>query len=59
VRHFPTAFAHSPRWVLRHGREMLAHTFRGSTWRSFLGLESQRRVFERYRRLRLAEREYV
>jgi len=59
VRHFPTAFAHSPRWVLRHGREMLAHTFRGSTWRSFLGLESQRQVFERYRRLRQAEREYV
>jgi anaerobic magnesium-protoporphyrin IX monomethyl ester cyclase len=59
VRHFPTAFVHSPRWVLRHGREMLAHTFRGSTWRSLLGLESQRRVFERYRKLRQAEREYV
>ena len=59
VRHFPAALAHSPWWVLRHARAMLAHTFRGSTWRSFLGLESQRRVFERYRKLRLAEREYV
>jgi radical SAM superfamily enzyme YgiQ (UPF0313 family) len=59
LRHFPTAFAHSPLWVLRHGREMLAHTFRGSSWRSALGLESERRVFERYRELRRAEREYL
>jgi hypothetical protein len=38
---------------------MLAHTFRGSSWRSVLGLESPRRTFERYRRIRQAEREYV
>jgi anaerobic magnesium-protoporphyrin IX monomethyl ester cyclase len=59
LRHFPAAFAHSPLWVLRHGREMLAHTFRGSTWRSAIGIESDRRVFERYRERRRAEREYV
>jgi hypothetical protein len=38
---------------------MLAHTFRGSSWRSALGLESQRQVFERYRSIRRAERNYV
>jgi radical SAM superfamily enzyme YgiQ (UPF0313 family) len=59
LRHFPTAFAHSPLWVLRHGRAMLAHTFRGSSWRSALGLESQRQVFARYRALRAAERRYL
>ena len=59
LRHFPTAFAHSPLWVLRHGGEMLAHTFRGSSWRSAVGIESQRTVFERYRERRRAEREYV
>jgi radical SAM superfamily enzyme YgiQ (UPF0313 family) len=59
LRHFPAAFAHSPLWVLRHGRAMLAHTFRGSSWRSALGLESERRVFERYRALRAAERDYL
>jgi radical SAM superfamily enzyme YgiQ (UPF0313 family) len=59
LRHFPTAVLHSPLWVLRHGHEMLAHTFRGSTWRSAVGLESQRQVFARYRERRRAEREYV
>jgi hypothetical protein len=59
VRHFPRALAHSPLWVLRHGREMLAHTFRGSSWRSALGLESQRRVFQRYRERRAVERQYL
>jgi hypothetical protein len=59
LRHFPAALAQSPWFVLRHARRMLAHTFRGSTWRSALGLESQRRVFARYRAIRQAEREYV
>jgi radical SAM superfamily enzyme YgiQ (UPF0313 family) len=59
VRHFPAALAHSPWFVLRNGRRMLAHTFRGSSWRSALGLESQRRVFERYRAIRRAERDYL
>ena len=59
LRHFPWALAHSPLWVMRHGREMLAHTFRGSSWRSAVGLESQRRVFQRYRERRAAERDYL
>ena len=56
LRHFPTALAHSPRFVLSHAAAMMAHTFRGSSLRSVLGLESQRAVFERYRAMRRAER---
>jgi radical SAM superfamily enzyme YgiQ (UPF0313 family) len=59
LRHFPAALAHSPLWVLGHAREMLGHTFAGSTWRSAIGLESDRAVFERYRAARRAEREFL
>jgi hypothetical protein len=38
---------------------MLAHTFRGTTWRSVVGLETERQVFRRYKARRAAEREYV
>jgi hypothetical protein len=38
---------------------MLAHTFRGSSIRSAIGLEDERKAFERYRAIRRAEREYV
>jgi hypothetical protein len=59
LRHFPAALLHSPWFVLRHARRMLAHTFRGSSWRSALGLESERTAFERYKALRQAERQYL
>ena len=59
VRHLPRVFRHDPGFVLRNARRMLAHTFRGSTWRSWVGLESSRVVFDRYRALRAREREYV
>jgi radical SAM superfamily enzyme YgiQ (UPF0313 family) len=59
LRHFWPVMAHSPAFVLRHGPRMLAHTLRGSTLRSMLGLESDRAVFERYRAIRRAEREYL
>jgi radical SAM superfamily enzyme YgiQ (UPF0313 family) len=59
LRHFPAALRHSPWFVLRHARRMLAHTFRGSSWRSVLGLESERAVFQRYKALRQAERQYL
>jgi radical SAM superfamily enzyme YgiQ (UPF0313 family) len=59
LRHFPVAFAHDPGFVFRNGVQMLAHTFRGSTVRSLLGLENERRTFERYRVLRKAERQYI
>jgi hypothetical protein len=38
---------------------MFAHTFRGSSLKSTLGLESPRRAFERYRAIRKAERAYL
>jgi radical SAM superfamily enzyme YgiQ (UPF0313 family) len=59
VRHLPTVLRHDPGFVLQHGHRMLAHTFRGTTWRSLVGLESPRDVFGRYRALRAREREYV
>jgi hypothetical protein len=52
VKHLPAAFVHSPWFVLRHSLGMLSHTFAGSSLRSVLGLESERAVFARYRRLR-------
>ena len=56
LRHFPMALAHSPRWVIRHSQQMLAHTFAGTTWRSLVGLEDERAVFTRFRRQRQKER---
>jgi radical SAM superfamily enzyme YgiQ (UPF0313 family) len=59
LRHFWPVLAHSPGFVLRHGAAMLAHTFRGSSVSSLLGLESERAAFARYRAIRRAERDYL
>ncbi|HEY3168848.1 MAG TPA: hypothetical protein VGK57_16555, partial [Candidatus Binatia bacterium] len=59
LRHLPAAFGHSPLFGLRNGTKMLAHTFRGSTVKTLLGLEDERKAFQRYRRIRQAEREYI
>ena len=59
VRHLPSVLRHYPRFVIRNARRMCRHTFRGSTWRSALGLQDERAVFRRYKALRAAEREYV
>jgi radical SAM superfamily enzyme YgiQ (UPF0313 family) len=59
VRHFPAALANSPWFVLRHAPAMMAHTFRGSSLRSALGLEPERAVFARYQSRRRLEREYL
>ena len=59
VRHMGAAFRHDPLFVLSHAPQMLAHTFRGTTWRSICGLESARAVFERYRAHRRRERDYL
>jgi len=59
LRHLPRVLRAYPGFVLRHAPQMLAHTFRGATWRSAFGLENQRDVFNRYKRLRAREREYV
>jgi anaerobic magnesium-protoporphyrin IX monomethyl ester cyclase len=55
MKHMPAAFLHSPLFVLRHSMRMLSHTFAGSTLRSALGLEDERRVFARYRERRREE----
>jgi radical SAM superfamily enzyme YgiQ (UPF0313 family) len=59
LRHLPTALRHNPGFAARHGLRMLRHTFRGSTLRSLVGLEDERRAFARYRAMRRAERAYV
>ena len=59
VRHIPSVMRHYPLFVLRYGRRMLAHTFRGSSWRSALGLEDARTVFARYKAIRHIERQYL
>ena len=55
---FPRALREHPLFCLRHGKDMIGHTFRGS-WRSLVGLESERHAFERYRTIRAAEREHL
>jgi anaerobic magnesium-protoporphyrin IX monomethyl ester cyclase len=59
VRHIPDVIRHDPWFVLRKWPWMLAHTFRGSTLRSALGLEDGRQAFRRYKARREIEREYV
>jgi anaerobic magnesium-protoporphyrin IX monomethyl ester cyclase len=59
LRHFWPVATHSPLFVLRHAHQMLRHTFRGTSWRSLVGLESAREVFDRYKQMRAAEREYL
>ncbi len=59
VRHMPAAFRHDPWFVARNARQMFVHTFRGSTWRTWAGLEDEREAFARYKILRRQEREYV
>jgi anaerobic magnesium-protoporphyrin IX monomethyl ester cyclase len=59
LRHMPVALAHDPLFVLRNAPRMLRHTFRGSTLRTALGLESDREAFRRYRDMHAAERAYL
>jgi radical SAM superfamily enzyme YgiQ (UPF0313 family) len=59
VHHMPVAFRHDPKFVLSQGWKMWAHTFRGSSIRSALGLENEKQVFDRYRAIRRIERNYV
>ena len=59
VRHLPSVLRHYPKFVLRQAPRMCRHTFRGSSWRSALGLQNERQVFRRYKEMRAAEREYV
>jgi anaerobic magnesium-protoporphyrin IX monomethyl ester cyclase len=59
VRHIPTVLRHDPMFVAQNWWRMLGHTFRGTTWRSALGLEDARAGFRRYRARRAVEREYL
>ena len=59
LRHFPVAFLHNPSFILRNGRRMLRHTFRGCSLKTLLGFEDEHRAFERYRSLRAEERVYL
>ena len=59
VRHMPAALRHYPWFVVSNAPRMLAHTFRGSSWRSAIGLEKSRTVFQRYKAMRRVERNYL
>jgi anaerobic magnesium-protoporphyrin IX monomethyl ester cyclase len=59
VRHMPAALRHDPWFVIRNAPKMLAHTFRGCTLGSVLGLEDERKAFARYKEIRRQERDYV
>jgi radical SAM superfamily enzyme YgiQ (UPF0313 family) len=59
LRHFPVALRHNPWFVLRHSPRMMAHTFRGSSLKTWLGLEDERVAFRRYQAIREKERNYL
>jgi len=45
--------------MLTNWRRILAHTYRGSTIKSLVGLEDEHLAFERYRDIRSVERTYI
>jgi radical SAM superfamily enzyme YgiQ (UPF0313 family) len=59
ARHFPVALAHDPLFVTSHALAMFRHVFRGTTWRTWMGLESEREAFRRYKAIRRREREFL
>src|SRR5882724_10180844 len=59
LRHLPAVLFHSPWFTLRNGPKILGHIFRGATIKSLLGLEDEKKAFERYRAIRRVERAYV
>jgi anaerobic magnesium-protoporphyrin IX monomethyl ester cyclase len=58
-RHLPAVFRHDPWFVMRNVSKMVAHTYRGSTLRTVLGLENQWQAFFRYKEIRRRERQYL
>jgi radical SAM superfamily enzyme YgiQ (UPF0313 family) len=59
TRHMPIAFLHDPWFVARNAAHMAAHTYRGSTLRTMLGLEDDHHAFLRYKEIRRQERQYL
>src|SRR5208283_2077232 len=57
--HMLVVIFREPWFALKNWPRMLWHTFRGSSLRSALGRESDRKVFERYRAIRQQERVYL
>jgi radical SAM superfamily enzyme YgiQ (UPF0313 family) len=58
VRHFPAALRHDPLYITLNSLKMMRHTFRGTSLKTWLGLESERTAFRRYKAIRQAEREF-
>lgn len=58
TKHMKVVIRTYPRFVLLNWWRMMGHTFRGSSWKTWLGLESERVAFERYKAIRRTEREY-
>ena len=58
TRHMPAVIARYSRFVLRNWLKMMRHTFRGTSWKTWLRLESERDAFRRYKDIRRREREY-
>ena len=57
TRHMPSAFrAMTPGLLRGNVARMAAHTYRGSTLRTMLGLEDERQAFMRYKEIRGQER---
>jgi anaerobic magnesium-protoporphyrin IX monomethyl ester cyclase len=59
VRHGIAGVTFNPLFMLRQMPGLIAWNFRGSTLKTFLGLEDERKAFGRYRALRVAERRYL
>lgn len=59
ARHILPVFLHDPWFVVSNITKMLKHTYRGSSWRSMLRLEDERKAFARFKELRKREREYL
>jgi len=57
-RHMKSVIVHYPGFVALNWLRMMRHTFRGSTWKTWVGLESEHDAFLRYKQIRRREREY-
>lgn len=58
AKHLPAVLVRYPRFVAVNWPKMMRHTFRGASWKTWVGLESERDVFRRYKAIRRREREY-
>jgi radical SAM superfamily enzyme YgiQ (UPF0313 family) len=59
INHGWTLLWHDPRYFLEMGNRVIRYIYRGESWLSLFGLASKRDAFQRYRRIRKRERQYV